>query len=325
MVYELYAYLDYIARQSVPFTASDEYLEAWANLKGVYRRDASSATGTVMFTGIAQTFIPAGTVISRDDSYQYTLDNDWQIDSTVPCTFTAVTAGSDGNADAGIALTLNSPITGVNSVGASVGPITGGADQEDNDTFRARMLTVYANPPNGGSASDFVDWALEVPGVTRAWVVPQGIGAGSVLIYVMLDNANTPYQGFPQGTNGGSQYETRIPAATGDQLTIADHIYNLRPVTSIVQVSAPTPSPINFTLQSLSPATQAVEAAIITSLSDMFTRLASPVAGNAIYPSDVNAAIEAAAGVIRYTLVSPVAPITVPPGQLAVLGQATFI
>ncbi|EHV0233325.1 phage baseplate protein, partial [Salmonella enterica] len=39
-----FAYLDWIARQSNPFTAEDEWLAAWGALKNVYRKDASAAT-----------------------------------------------------------------------------------------------------------------------------------------------------------------------------------------------------------------------------------------------------------------------------------------
>src|SRR5690349_6988912 len=41
LAYSEYGYLDWIARQSVPFTAADEFLEAWAALIGVYRKDAN--------------------------------------------------------------------------------------------------------------------------------------------------------------------------------------------------------------------------------------------------------------------------------------------
>ena len=42
-----YGYLDWIAKQAVPFTATDEYLEGWAALKDIYRQAATSASGTV--------------------------------------------------------------------------------------------------------------------------------------------------------------------------------------------------------------------------------------------------------------------------------------
>ncbi|STJ26665.1 baseplate J protein [Citrobacter braakii] len=41
--YGHYGYLDWIAQQSTPFTATDEYLEAWAALVAVYRKPATAA------------------------------------------------------------------------------------------------------------------------------------------------------------------------------------------------------------------------------------------------------------------------------------------
>ena len=38
------------------------------------------------------------------------------------------------------------------------------------------MLFKYAQPPQGGAASDYIEWTLEVPGCTRAWIEPQGQG-----------------------------------------------------------------------------------------------------------------------------------------------------
>ena len=38
-----YGYLDYIALQSTPYNATDEYLAAWAALKDVFRKPANPA------------------------------------------------------------------------------------------------------------------------------------------------------------------------------------------------------------------------------------------------------------------------------------------
>ncbi len=43
MTNEEYGYLDWISKQTNPFTAEGEFLEAWGALKKVYRKDASKA------------------------------------------------------------------------------------------------------------------------------------------------------------------------------------------------------------------------------------------------------------------------------------------
>ena len=105
------------------------------------------------------------------------------------------------------------------------------------------MLESYGAPPHGGNSSDYVTWALEVPGVTRAWVPPVPLIPGAVTVFFMMDVSEAAHGGFPQGTNGVASLETRDIAATGDQLAVANSIYPLRPVTPIVYAVAPTAAP----------------------------------------------------------------------------------
>ncbi|WP_180821339.1 baseplate J/gp47 family protein, partial [Vibrio parahaemolyticus] len=78
------------------------------------------------------------------------------------------------------------------------------------------------------NASDYIVWAKEVPGITRAWVRRRLLGAGSVGIYIMCD-ANTN-DGFPIGTDGPATKEVYQIHATGDQLRVADYLYDLQSV-----------------------------------------------------------------------------------------------
>src|SRR3979490_670082 len=78
-----YGYLDWIAKQGVPYTASGEFLEAWAALKKVYRKTSTAAAGTVTFRGIAGTVLDAGTEVVRGDSATFTVQ-------------ATATVGSDG-------------------------------------------------------------------------------------------------------------------------------------------------------------------------------------------------------------------------------------
>lgn len=158
MSYLHYGYIDWIAKQSNPYTATNEYLAAWAALVSIYRKSATAATGAAMtFTGIPGSVIPANTVINRSDDYQYTVDAELTIGSTgtvtgsitavLPDTATDSTGGGDdGNADAGTTLTLDVAIDGVDSTVTATTAITGGADIEDEEVFRSRMLLTYQIP-----------------------------------------------------------------------------------------------------------------------------------------------------------------------------------
>lgn len=323
LAYGVYGYADWIARMGVPFTATDEYLYAWAALVGIYPKDATPASGSAQFTGNPGVLIPSGTALLRQDSTPYVTTADGTVDTTgnVIVPITASSSGVVTNCDAGTAIALAAPIGGINGAGVVVAPgATGGADQETDDEFRTRMLQRYADPPQGGAAADYVEWATQVPGCTRAWVLPNGWGPGTVVVYPMFDDNGLG--GFPQGSDGCATLETRGPVASGDQLIVADYIYPRQPVTALVYVATPVAYPIDVALYSLEPNTSDILAAITASLSDIFTAIATP--GGTIYPSDIYEAILSTEGVIHFTVASPSAPIVTPTGALAVMGNLTI-
>ncbi len=168
--------------------------------------------------------VPAKFKGNRGDGFAYITSVDAVVDGTgaVTAPIVATVPGAAGNAAAGIGLTLGTAVTGITSAGTASTVITGGADQETDDDLRACMLFAYANPPAGGSQTDYVQWALAVPGVTRAWCTPCGVGAGTVLVQFMMDLAEAASGGFPQGVNGVAGAETRGAPAGGDQLTLAN-------------------------------------------------------------------------------------------------------
>ncbi len=322
MAYLHYCYQDWIAGQAVPWSCTDEYAAGWAGLKGVTRKAATYAVVTGVFPGgVSGTDVPAGTLASRKDAYVYTSLADATVDASGNATLSlkATITGSGGNADVGTLLTLTNGLGGVGANGTVTAATVIGADIETPEAFKTRFLAVYAAPPAGGAQTDYVEWAETVPGVTRAWCNPNGAGAGTVVIYVMLDVAEAAYGGFPQGANGVAASEPRAAAATGDQLIVANALFAQRPVTALVYVCAPIAYPVNFTLTNVLPATAAMQAQIQAALTDMFLRLGSPT-GATIYPSDWNAALDSIGGLLRYDVTSPTVPVTTAVGYLPTLG-----
>jgi uncharacterized phage protein gp47/JayE len=322
LAYSVYGYLDWIARQSVPFTSTDEFLYAWAALVGIYSKDSTPASGLAQFTGTAGLVLPSGAALTRQDGTPYTSTADATVDATGVLVVPLIAAvnGAATNCDAGVAMAIASPVAGINSGGVTISPLTGGADQESDTDLRTRMLFRYAQPPQGGAASDYIEWALEVPGVTRAWIQASG---GQVQVYPMLDVANAAHGGFPQGTDGCAAAESRGPTASGDQLTVAEHIWPVQPVTALVFVAAPVPLPVNVTIANLDPSTVEMEAEILASLQAAFLTIGE-VAGT-IYPSQLYAAISGTPGVNRFDMTIPAAPITAPAGALPTMGTLSVI
>lgn len=331
-----YGYLDWIALQAVPFTATDENLIAWGSLKKVFPKDPTQAMGVnaITFPGTAGVDLPLGSEIRRQDGTVYVTTADATVSGsqTVIVSVQATVAGANGNCAVGTVMTLASTIPGIQSNGTVTTAITGGADAEtavNDDSYRARMLQAYQQPPQGGAQSDYETWALQVSGVTRAWSISIGAGIGTVVVYPMFDNSDASFGGFPQGTNGAATAETRAAAATGDQLTVANYIYPLRPATAVVLVCAPIANPINFTISGLSGASTSVKSAIAAAISGVFLINGSPLGQNTattgmIDLSDIQAAINAVSGTEGYVITSPSVNISNGVGYLPVLGTITY-
>lgn len=329
---EHYGYLDWISQQAVPFTCTDEFLEGWAALKGVYRLPATVATGAVTFTGTNGSVIPSGTPLKRSDGMAFVTTADATIASgsaVAPAEAVADPAGqvgANGNTDVGVQMSLSSAISGVNGTGSVSTAFTGGADIESDDSLRARMLQAYQNPPHGGSASDYVTWALQVPGVTRVWVVPNGYGPGSVVIYPMFDVSEAAHGGFPQGTDGVATLEPRSTAATGDQLAVANHLFTLQPVTALVYVVSPSAQVVNFTISGIPGASSTTKAAIAAAITQVFQEQSVISAtGSLVDISAIEAAIFAVPNTDGFVITSPGGNIVLSVGQMPVLGTVSYI
>lgn len=343
LVFGLYGYLDWIAKQAVPFTSTDEFLAGWGAFKNTYLEAATQTVLTVQFTGADGTPLPAGTAVNRGDGFAYTTNSDAEVSgTTVTVNITAVMAGSAGNCDVGTAVVLAGAVTGIQSTGTVTAIVTSGADVETQDDFRDRVMLAFQKPVQGGDQDDYVVWVRAVAGVTRAWCSPNGFGAGTVVVYFMMDDAESAHAGFPQGTDGVSQYDEgpggapRGVVATGDQLTVADAIITEQPVTALVYLCSPIENQIGFTIGGLSTASSTTKTAIQAALTDLMVREGAP-AGE-IDLSDINSAIGSVPGSAGYLLnaiTSTVGGVTTtyPPntnitngtGQLPALGTVNFV
>ena len=324
-----YAYLDWIAKQAVPYTATDEYLEAWAALKAVYRKPATYAQLSVTWAGSAGQVLPAGTEVARSDGVYYLTMADATVNDAglVTATIQAKDAGTAGNVEVGSLMILGAAVTGIQSTGAVVAVVTTGADQETDDDLRTRMLAKYQSTARGGANSDYVEWALEVAGVTRSWVNPRGFGVGTVVVYVMLDSANAEANGFPSGTDGMSALDNRASlasTATGDQLTVANAIFASQPVTAMVYVCSPIASPVDFTISGLT-ASDVLKAAIAQAIAQVFLDEGEPLAGSQVDLSSIEAAIAAITGSSGFVITAPADNLVNQVGYLPTLGTVTYV
>lgn len=106
---------------------------------------------------------------------------------TVTAAAQAVLGGRRGNAAKGAVNTLITPPAGIESVTNDV-PFTGGADKEDDEALRTRLLRCFYALPNGSNTETYRRAALMTPGVKSVQVVPRANGVNTVAVYLYGDN-----------------------------------------------------------------------------------------------------------------------------------------
>ncbi|MGF6151991.1 baseplate J/gp47 family protein [Pseudomonas fluorescens] len=303
----LYGYLDWIAEQILPDKADEPTLERIAALRlNQPRKAAQSARGAVSFSATAGAVLDVDTLLQSSDGRTYkvtaasTTSNG--LNST---TIAALDAGSLGNADAGMTLIPVQPIQGIGGVFTVLAPgLTGGIARESLESLRSRVIRSYRIIPHGGSAQDYETWALECPGITRAWCRGSYLGPGTVGLFVMRDDDPQP-----------------VPDATQLALVQA-YIEPLRPVTAELHVLAPVQMPVTYSLR-LTPDTSAVRAAVEAQLRDLHNREAG--LGETLLLTHIAEAISSATGESDHKLVAPAADVTAASNQLLTFGGCVWL
>lgn len=303
----LYGYLDWLSAQLMPDKCEVEYLDRWANIWGIARTAEAPSTGSIAFTGTTGVTVPTGTLLQRADGLQFRTTADVTMAAgTGTANAVSVKGGAATNTAAATNLNLVSPIAGIGSTASVAAPgFSGGADAEKDDPLRARLLARIQTVPRGGASADYVSWALEVAGVTRAWVYPNELGAGTVSLRFVRDN-----------DAGGF-----IPNA-GAVAAVQAYLDARRPVTAQLTVVAPVAVPLNFQIQAITPNSLAVRNAVQAELQDMLLREAIP--GGTILLSHIRAAISAAAGESDHVLIAPAANVVNAIGNISTMGAITW-
>ena len=292
LTYLTLLYLDWLAKQLMPDTAEQEWLDRhgviWlTNADGSKgRKVATYASGTVLFAGGPLLDIPVGTLLTGGSSLQYqtTTEGTTGSDGTGTATAVALTAGSVGNLPDGTAMNISIAISGIDTATLQ-GDMSGGFDTETDDQLRERVLFRIQNPPMGGDIADYVLWALACPGVTRAWAA-QEIGPGTITVRFLMDDTYPDNYGLPQ------------PA---DVTFVQNYIDSKRPVTvKDCFVMAPIMFFYDITISNLVNDTPTTRGNIEQSIADMELKRSKP--GETVYRSWVDEAISQAVGEVSHEL-----------------------
>lgn len=305
----LYGRLEWSFRQLFPDTAEGAFLERWAGIWGVPRRSASKARGFAEWPADLSTAIPTGALVSRGDGVRYVAHVGASvINDMIAVELVAENFGATGNAAPGVQLTLVTTIDNVSPLGRVLAPgIGGGAEEELDEQLLVRLLARIRLPPRGGAKHDYEYWAMEVPGVTRAWAYPLEDGPGTVVVRFMMDDVRADQEGIP---------------TAADIALVQAHIDANRPITAGARVIAPIAAPLEMEIAQLAPDTPEIRGNIETELRYLIRRETEP--GEELYQSRIFAAINAAPGVARFRLLQPESDVETEWGHIVTFGTIDY-
>jgi len=195
---EIYIQLQEILKRAFVQSSYGEYLDLLGQHFGVERNKATKATGYLKVQGVEGTIIPQGARFSTiGDDYTSPIEFETLEEIVIGSSgeavvsIRAVEAGKKGNVPAK-AITLPSQyISGLSTVYNET-PTSGGTDDEDDDSYRNRILNSIQKIRTGGNINDYISWAMEVDGVGKVQIIPNKYGNGTVGVLIIDSNYDLP-------------------------------------------------------------------------------------------------------------------------------------
>lgn len=295
-----------------------------AKVKTQVDHNLSSFVDVIIVGADENNFNRTGSITVIDfDEFTYQVDDtglliDTSVLATCDFTISNVLVESEGFGKqtsklSGSILTLVSTTSGVdNQCYVDHGQLSGGTDDEAQQSFSKRIQDRTANPVALFNVAAITNQAKKTSGVTRVFVNEITPFAGAVTIYFVRDN------------------DTDIIPSVTEVNTVKVSIDAIKPAvshTDNVIVLAPTPKVIDFVFDSITPSTETMKAAISTSIKELF--LLSDMGKN-ISSNDFNAKINETFDRVvnkkldEFDLLSPTTDIIIADAEIPILGQVTF-
>ena len=191
-----------LEEQAFPETSTGQYLDRHAAQRGLSRKAALPAEGSLRFSrGQAADYdipIPVGTVCQTEgeEPVQVTTTQAGTLAAgqlTVDCPARASLAGKGGNLAAGTAVVMVTPVQGITGV-TNPAAFAGGEDEEGDEELRRRLLESYRSISNGTNRAYYLKEALAFEGVASAAVLTGRRGDCSVDVVVTGWGEDLPAQ-----------------------------------------------------------------------------------------------------------------------------------
>lgn len=226
----IYARQNWMIKQFFPDSANSDYLEKHAGLRGIYRKNATYASGRgARVSGNNGAVIDAGRqLVTQDRRFYEVIEPATIQNGQALLSVRSLDVGAAQNISSETPASFLSAPTGVQSDCLLV-DVQGGTEAESDSALLNRLLRRIRRPPAGGNKYDYIEWAEEIDGVSSAYVYPLRRGLGTVDIAITSDN-NLP--------------SDEIVART------QRHIDEMRPVTAKeAKVIKPSVTTIDFSIQ----------------------------------------------------------------------------
>lgn len=181
-LYAVYTYADYIFKQAFVQTAAGKYLDYHAELRGLERKKASKAEGSLSFALNEpvenDVIIPKGTVcsVSERPFIQFITEEAAVIKAgelSAQASAAALSSGCRFNAAANEITNIVNPPKFVSSV-TNISPFTGGTDDESDEGLRERLLNVYKYESNALNEASVKNIVIGCDGVMDAYIFKYG-------------------------------------------------------------------------------------------------------------------------------------------------------
>ena len=196
-----------------------------AKESGVVRKAATHAIGAVTVKGNG--IVPKGSQFSTASGILFESTSEHVVKGTQQIEVRAVEPGTSGNVNANTITTISMSIPGIISVN-NVEATSDGFEEETDDMLRERYLLHVRYPGTSGNTMHYYEWAMSIPGVGDAKVIPVWNGPGTVKVIIV-----------------NSEFK---PASDKLVKAVKDYIETVRPTTAMVTVASAINKPINVSV-----------------------------------------------------------------------------
>lgn len=253
--------------------------------------DGTDGLYNAIVTGVTGSFIAAGSQFlsnagSNAPGVLFTNDADYYLPgATGTLPIRSLLVGADFLLNVTDTLTPTAPILGVDSTVTISAVTQTPTDPEDPEVYRQAVLNALRLQPQGGSKTDYREWATDANGVRLVYPYVKNGEAGTVQVYVEAVTASsTDGHGTP---SGALLTDVEAVIEMNPDTTIPTNKRGRRPIQANLEVLPINPVPVDIIITSIQTDTAAIRSSISTNVSAYLYTVRPYIAG-ADLPRDKN-------------------------------------